>query len=305
MKNKLKILLILLIYALCFIILWGECFLSYNANYISSGIALAVTFLSCYFIQKEFGFNLSIWQKLFFLSLLLGYSLLFIDGDLRLFIFSPLMLGLIFIVMNLFVFKDLSKFRNWILFVLLMTFYLNGNYFKGWKNERWGIVDEKSIIIDDSNKQTQEKRQESPDVIIDISSFSFLDLKSDTVNIKTDKHYIFIGTWNEDCAPCKKAIRELTPMLNTVKNVESYFVYENHKFDMNTFISSTKKETGLVNQNVLADYGQAFYNSLKMSAYPTFLIIENQEGKIIYMSIGYNETRKNMLIEKLKGISIE
>ncbi len=74
---------------------------------------------------------------------------------------------------------------------------------------------------------------------------------------------------------------------------------------MNTFISSTKKETGLVNQNVLADYGQAFYNSLKMSAYPTFLIIENQEGKIIYMSIGYNEIRKNMLIEKLKGISIE
>ncbi|MFA7688365.1 MAG: hypothetical protein WCY25_10920 [Moheibacter sp.] len=303
MKNKLKILLILLIYALCFIILWGECFLSYNANYISSGIALAVTFLSCYFIQKEFGFNLSIWQKLFFLSLLLGYSLLFIDGDLRLFIFSPLMLGLIFIVMNLFVFKDLSKFRNWILFVLLMTFYLNGNYFKGWKNERWGIVDEKSIIIDDSNKQTQEKRQESPDVIIDISSFSFLDLKSDTVNIKTDKHYIFIGTWNEDCAPCKKAIRELTPMLNTVKNVESYFVYETHKFDKNVFISAAGDGEYLKNQKVIADYNQEFFKSTKMVAYPTFLIIDNKEGKIIYMAVGYGKAGKSRLIKKLTEIS--
>lgn len=303
MKDKLKIYFILLIYSICLIILWGECFLSFNANHISSGTALALTFLSCYFIQKEFSFNLNIWQKLFFTSLIFGYSLLFIDGDLRLFIFSPLMLGLAFIVLNLFVFKNLNKFRNWILFVLLMVFYLNGNYFKSWKTERWGIVDEKSIIINDSTNQIPKKKQEAPDTAIDISTFSFLDLKSDTVNIKTHKPYIFIGTWNESCPPCKKAIKELAPMLDSMKNIETYFVYINHKFDKNVFISSTQQVEKLSNQNVIADYNQEFYKSLNMVAYPTFLIIDNEKSKIDYMVVGYGKGIQKEMVRKLNALN--
>lgn len=300
MKNKLKIYLILLIYALCLAYLWGECFISFNANIISSGIALFLTFISCYFIQKEFDFKLNVWQKLFFSLLILCYSLLFINDDWLLFLSSPILLGLLFVNFNLFVFRDLNKFRNWVLFVLLMVFYLNGNYFKLWKNERWEIKDEKSIIIDGSENQIQEKKQKAPDAAIDISSFSFLDLKSDTVNIETDKHYVFIGTWNEDCAPCKKAIKELTPMLDSLENVETYFVYINHKFDKNVFISSTQKVEKLSNQNVIADYNLDFYKSTNMVAYPTFLIIDNRKSKIDYMVVGYGKGIKKEMVGKLK-----
>jgi len=130
-------------------------------------------------------------------------------------------------------------------------------------------------------------------------------LKLDTRNIRSEKPYIFIETWNEKCPPCKLAIKELTPMLDTMKNrVDSYFIYENHKFDKSIFVSSAKKEKGLSNQNVLADHNQEFYKSMKMIAYPTFLIIDNREGKIIYMTVGYGGVAsRNQWKKKLRELS--
>lgn len=306
MKEKLKTYFILLAYAFCFVQIWGICFISsQSANELTCGFALAFSFVSSYFIQKDFDFKLDIWQKLFFILLMMGYSSNFINGDWILFLFSPLFLGVLFIVLNFFVFKDLRKFRNCIFFVTIIITYLGWNYFPVWQKERLGYVDEKSIIINDSEEKTIEKRQEAPDDYIDISSFSFLDLNLDTVNIRSDKPYIFIETWNEKCPPCKRAIKELTPILDTMKNkMDSYFIYENHKFDKNVFVSSTKKVKGLFNQKVLADPNQEFYKSMNMVAYPTFLIIDNKKGEIIYMSVGFGGSGgKKKLIGKLREIS--
>lgn len=305
MKAKLKTYLILFIYANCFAYLWGECFRGYDSNQITCGIGLVLTFVSAHFIQKQFDFKLDIWQKLFLILLMLGYSSIFLRADgLRLFLFSPHFLGILFLIFNFFVFRDLRKFHNNIFFVLLTITYTN-SYFSGYHSYYWGPLNERSIIIDGSEDKTSEKKQEAPDDSIDISSFSFLDLKLDTRNIRSEKPYIFIETWNEKCPPCKLAIKELTPMLDTMKNrVDSYFIYENHKFDKSIFVSSAKKEKGLSNQNVLADHNQEFYKSMKMIAYPTFLIIDNREGKIIYMTVGYGGVAsRNQWKKKLRELS--
>jgi len=305
MKTKLKTYLILFIYALCLVYLWGECFRGYDTNQITCGIGLVLTFVSTFFIQKQFDFKLDIWQKLFFITLMIGDILISTRGDdFRTFLFSPYFLVLLFLIFNFFVFKDLRKFYNNIFFVLLTITYMKNNYFTDYRSQTWGTVDERSIIIDGSENKTADKKMEVPDESIDISTFSFLNLKSDTVNIQSDKPYTFIQTWNEKCPPCKLAIKELTPMLDTIQNIESYFIYENLKFDKNVFVNSAQKEDGLSNQMVLADYNLSFFNSMKMNSYPVFFIIDNQEDKIIYMTVGYGgKVSREKWIEKLEKLA--
>lgn len=297
MQNVNKIFLNLL-YSFSFVLLWGICFISYpEANQVTCGIGLVLTFVSSYLIQKENDFKLNLREKLILLLFPTSYYSFFTINDIN-YLISPLLIALIFLVFNLFVFKDLRVFRNNIFFVLITISYTI-IFFGKWQYTNSGEAENRSIIIDDSTNYTQEKRQESPNKLINISSFSFLDLYSDTVNIKTDKPYIFIGTWNEYCQPCKKAIRELTPMLDALKNVESYFVYETHKFDKNVFISAAKDIEGLKSQKVIADYNQEFYTSTKMVGYPNFLIMDSEDGKIIYMVVGYNKGIKKEMVRKL------
>lgn len=298
MQNVKKI-LINCIYSFCLVILWGICFISYpEANQVTCGIGLVLTFISSYFIQRESDFKLKLVEKLILLIFPTFYYLFFIFNDIN-YLISPLLIGLILLIFNLFIFKDLKNFRNNIFFVLITISYTTF-LFNRWQYVNSGESDSRSIIIDGSENKTQEKKQEIPHTTIDISSFSFLDLKLDTVKIETDKPYIFIGTWNEDCAPCKKAIKELTPMLDSLENVETYFLYINHKFDKNVFISSTQKVEKLSDQNVLADYSLEFYESTKMIAYPTFLIIDNENSKIDYMVVGYGNGIKKQMVGKLR-----
>lgn len=301
MKKEIKTYLILLIYAICLSYLWGECFRGFETSTVTCGIGFTLTFISTFFIQKQFNFKLNIWHKLFFISLMIAYSLIFLIGeDFRSIIFSPYFLLNLFLIFSFFVFIDLRKFHNNIFFVLLTITYTN-NYFSNYKSFFWGNENERNIIIDGS-ETSNTTRQIAPKDLIDISTFLFLDLNSDTIKIKPNKPFLFIETWNETCYPCKRAIRELTPMLDTIDNIESFFIYENKKFNKDIFISSSKKVKELTNQNVLADYNQHFYKSMNMVAYPTFLIIDNNIGKIEYMSIGYGgkiteEKWKNKLIE--------
>lgn len=304
MIKNVKNYFILFIYALCLALLWGTCFRGYETSKLTCGIGLVLTYVSTYFIQREFEFKLDVRYKLFFLALMAAYSSIFIKSDgIRVFLFSPQLLGLLFIGFNFFVFIDLRKFYNNIFFVLLTIIYTN-EYFMGYHSYYWGELDEKRIIIDGLKDKNEERRQEIPDDAIDISTFLFMDLNSDTVTIQTKKPYVFIETWNETCYPCKKAIKELVPILDTMNNVESYFIYENKKFDKSVFISSTKKIKNLSNQYVLADFNQDFFKSSKMVAYPTFMIIDIQKRKIIYMSVGYGGVdARQKWVEKLREIS--
>ena len=281
------------------------CFVSYpESNKITCGIALVLTFISSYFIQKENHFKLKFVEKLILLLFPSSYYIFFAINDIN-YLISPLLIGLIFLVFNLFVFKDLRIFRNNIFFVLITISYTTV-FFTRWQYVNSGESERRSIIINEFNNQTQkeEKKQEAPDTSINISSFSFLNLKLDTVQIKTDKPFVFIETWNETCYPCKKAIRDLTPILDTMQNIESYFIYESNKFDKNVFISSTQKEKELSNQNILADYKQEFFQSMRMNAYPVFLIIDIREEKIIFMKTGYGgKASKDMWDKKLEEIA--
>lgn len=298
-----------LIYPLSLILLWDTCFVNINANQITCAIGLILTFVSSFLLQKERGFNNLKWQKLFVILIMLGTTSVFIwkDGFL-IYLYSPLFIGVLFLIFNFFVFRNLRKLQNNIFFVLITLIFVN-DYFLPWHSFR-NKTDTKeiSLIIDESENQSEDiqlrKKQDKPSEAIDFSSFSFMNLNKDTVNINSTKPYTFIETWNETCFPCKRAINELTPLLDSLSGqVDSYFIYINNKFETEKFISSTKKVKALNHQNVIADYNQEFFNSLLMTAYPVFIVIDNDKEKIIYMEVGYNKPIKERMVKILKDIS--
>lgn len=305
-KNLKDTLFLVLVYPICLAILWGECFRSFHSNWVSCGIGFLLTFISAYFLQKERDFKIDWWKKLIIILIMAAYSSVFLFSDgLRVFLVSPFFWGLLFLIFNFFVFKELRKVQNNIFFVLITVLYTN-SYFKpyyNFKNETEPL--EKSVIIDETVDSTV-KKQDIPDREIDISSFNFLNTDSKTVSIVTEQPYIFIETWNQDCYPCKVAIKELTPMLDSMRNrIDSYFIYEDKKYDHQTFVKSTKKIKEFSNFNVLADSKFEFFNSMKMNSYPTFLIIDTEQQEIKYMAVGYSRMQKRYLIEKLKEIQNE
>lgn len=302
--------IIFLIFPISLILLWDTCFVNKNANQITCAIGLVLTFVSSFLLQKERRFNNLRWQKLFVVLIMVGATSVFIRKDgLLIYLYSPLFIGVLFLIFNFFVFKDLRKFHNNIFFVLITLIFVN-DYFLPWHSFR-NKTDTKeiSLIIDESEDQNEAiqliKKQNKPSEAIDLSSFSFMNLNKDTVNINSTKPYTFIETWNETCFPCKRAINELTPLLDSLSGrVDSYFIYINNRFETEKFITSTKKVKDLKNQNVIADYNQEFYNSLFMYSYPVFIIINNEEERIVYYEVGYNKPIKERLIEKLKNVSI-
>ena len=299
MKTKSKY-LHLLIYSFCFLILWNVAFQSFpESNAVTCGIGLTLTLLSSFFIQKEYGFKMSLAEKAVLLTFPFLYLILLLTKD-KAFLINPFFIAFILLIFNLFIFKDLRSFKNNIFFVLLI-FYYSLIFYDRWNDTNRKSDPEKSVIIDESENSTLEKRQEIPEKSIDFSSFSFMNLESDTVNIQPDKGYTFIITWNESCGPCKKAIKEFAPTLDTMNNyLDSYFIYENNKFNKDVFISSTKKLKGLNAKNTFADYDLSFYKSLKMGLYPVFIIIDNSIDEIEFMYLGY---KRDLIQEKLQGIS--
>jgi hypothetical protein len=111
------------------ILLWDTCFVNINANQITCAIGLILTFVSSFLLQKERGFNNLKWQKLFVILIMLGTTSVFIwkDGFL-IYLYSPLFIGVLFLIFNFFVFRNLRKLQNNIFFVLITLIFVN-DYF--------------------------------------------------------------------------------------------------------------------------------------------------------------------------------
>lgn len=303
MSQNLKTYLLLFFYALCFAQIWSVCYLEpYFSNDYTCAFGMLFSFVGTYWIQRDFKFQLKLWQKLFFLGLLGLYCTSRIQGDWHLFLFGPYFLSFVFVGFNLFLFKDLSKFRNLILVLVLILTYSAYGYFDGWFKESTGWIDERSILIGGelNEDKSTEKKYEVPDSHLDLSQFTFENSQKQMEKIKTDKPYVFIATWNEDCRPCKRAIRELSPMLDTLQNLETYFVYVSPKnYDFSTFQSSMKEFEQFRNKKVLADHELSLFSATKMQAYPTFLLVNQSTSTIEFMTVGYSPSKKSLFEEKL------
>lgn len=294
----LKRVLLFLVYSISLFLLWRlTIFGETNYNKYTCFLGLGLTVVGTYWIQKENKFEISIIEKL----ILLIFPLFFYlrvwsnEGDYINFR-TPLFIGIILIVLNLFLLKNLKLYKNFIFFFLIIYSYSSYQY-EGWQRFQFGDWKDKNIIIA-NNKIT-----DSIEVNLNLKNFKFLDPKLDTVRLINSKPYSFILTWSEYCKFCKTAFKEINPTLDEMNNFEKYYLYSSRKFDSKIFLEAYSKEEYIYKRNVIADFDFSFTKAIGIYADPTFVIIDNKTNKIVYLSSGYSKSLKDKIIEEMNYLN--
>ena len=291
---SIKRILLFLFYSLCIAILLRITVFGYsNYNQYTCFIGLGITVISTYWIQKEEEFSLSILDKIL---LIIGPIFFFVntwsDEDITYNFLQPYSVGTILMLLNLFVFKDLKKFRNAIVLFLIVLGYSKLKY-ENWQYYRFEDWRDKAVLLHIN------KENDTINTDIDLAQFNFIDTNQDTIQLSKQKPYTFIITWDEYCKFCKTAFKELDPVLKNYPNVEKYYVYNFKKYQPKSFIDSYNDQSILADKNVVADYNYSFTEHIGILGNPTLLIINNKTNKLIFLGGGFGDFTKNTLIETL------
>ncbi|MBL7808323.1 MAG: TlpA family protein disulfide reductase [Saprospiraceae bacterium] len=278
------------------------------ADKVTAAMGLAFTFLSAYFLQRQYGFSLSKVDKcivaLFPLIFLIGlYNSLIDFGYFRfkmynfsaifqtvfyLQIINPGLIAFITLVLGLTWLKDLRNPANVFVFSFITLFY-SYLFMYEWKL-RWH--DGKRINFDTeaqaSNSVIKTNDQEL-NHNINLANFAFINATLDTVSLldNADK-YILLETWAETCAPCRKAMLEMPSFYQSVADKLSvFYVYENRKASVRDnfeqiFSFKEIKDTS----RIVIDIEQELYHALGMQGYPYFLLFDAKGNLILHIQ-GY------------------
>jgi len=97
---------------------------------------------------------------------------------------------------------------------------------------------------------------------------------------------VLIETWNEKCKPCMESMKDLQPFMETNPRVLHVFLYQKMG---NTNLSDREvmnfKKIGNPNR-ILIDVDNAYYNRLKLSGYPYFILYDTNGNALDWFS-GY------------------
>lgn len=300
---------LLLIYGFVLISIWSICFLGAGmSDSYTAAMGLSFTFLSIYFLQKEYEFKLSISDKFVILAFPIVHlcSIYFVLFDNNYFAFrsinfvalyqllfylhliNPVVIAFLVLLLGLTKLKDLSNPRNIFIFISITIFY---SYFfhSTWLN-RWlwrSRANFDTEILKESGGQNSEKLEISHHV--NLSNFSFINAGLDTTTlINSSDKYILLETWSENCVPCIRAMKELPAFYRSIQNkVDVYYVYESNKERVrNNFDKIFTFKEIEDKSKILIDINQNLYNALNMRGFPYFLLFDSK-GKLIYHNRGY------------------
>lgn len=284
--------------------------MSSMADVYTAVMGLVFTFLSIYFLQKEYDFKLSAWDKwvvmaLPILYLCYLYTVLYDTGYFKahnynfvvwyqlLFykhIINPVTIAFIVLLLGLTKLKDLTNPRNLFIFASITVFYA---YFfmHTWKNS-WVFGRQSSF----DTEVTQKAEGPSPEASainldVNLSDFSFINANLDTVILPdASGKYTLLETWSETCPPCVKAMRDLPDFYRSIENnVSVYYVYESQKASVrNKFEKIFTFKEIKDKSKILIDVEQNLYQSMNMQGYPYFLIFDSS-GKLVHHIYGYGD----------------
>lgn len=294
---SIKRILLFLFYSFCFAILLRISVFGYlDFNKYTCFFGLGILVLSVYWIQREEKFELSLLDKIL---LNVGPLFFFINTwsieDIKYNFLQPYAVGVFLILLNLFLFKDLKKFRNFIVFFLIILGY-SKMYFENWQHYRFGDWRDKAVLL------SLDKKNDTINTALDLAQFNFIDTKLDTIQLPKQKPYTFIITWDEYCGICKSAFKGLNPILENYPNVEKYYIYNFKRYQSKSFIESYKDQSILSDKKVVADYNYSFTQHIGILGNPTLIVIDNHSNKMVYLCAGYSDFVKNILIKTLDGL---
>lgn len=284
----------------------------------TAAMGLTFTFLSIYFLQKEYEFNLSIpdkWAVMAFpiLFLCATYFVLFDYGYFKIntydfitlyqilfykHIINPVTIAFIVLLLGLTKLKDLANLRNLFIFSSITIFY---TYFfmVTWKTSWLGG---RSQSFDTELPKSNEEQNLEPLAInydVNLSDFAFINASQDTVTLlDASGKYILLETWAETCPPCIKAMNELPNFYRSIEDkVSVYYVYENRRASARSNFEKIFSFKEIEDKSkILVDINQELYDALNMQGYPYFLIFDSK-GKLKHYIRGYGD--KDRIIAQL------
>ena len=288
---KYKGILLVLIYSLLFLPIWGLLFFEIeNSNKLSICIGFVYTALSSHAIlDSAIIKNI----KYFYFYFLIGPIIYLITGfffnGIGIYsLFDPVLWGFIILILSKFVIKQLDfKTLFYIGFVsYFYAYHLNPIYKSGLDDNRLPLE-----IIEEKNMELEKN----------LSSYQFENNKGDTVNLKANKKFILIETWNQSCPPCIMAMSDLQPLIDTLGDkVEHYYLYENGAPKLSMSKSKIYNYSHIQNKaKILLDVGNTFFKDSKMESFPCFLLFDNQGNLIDYFK-GYNPKHKDYFLNRIK-----
>jgi thiol-disulfide isomerase/thioredoxin len=313
MKNK----LVFFAFGFFLIIIWGACFMSANglSDAYTAAMGLSFTFLSVYFLQQAYNFNLRFWDKALVLvsPVLYDIAVYFVlwsngyfttaklNGYQKIFyihILNPINIALIMLILGLTKLKRLSKLSNVFIFTYMTVFYSYMFY------NQWSYFWLRSYAQNFDTPAEQDNKKAAADhpqidTSFQLSEFYFIDNHLDTINLKSVAgKFTLIETWAEWCYPCIKAMNDLPDFYQAVQEkLDVYYVYESDKerarnqFDKIFNFNLIKEKS-----KICIDIGQELYKKLGIDGYPYFLLF-NSDGKLIYHCKGY--TGKDALSKEI------
>jgi len=314
MKKKLT----LLAYSFVLITIWSICFLMAGmVDSYTAAMGLSFTFLSSYFLQREYDFDLSLSDKWLILALptLFLFALyinLYDVGYLRLrrldfgslyvvffyrHITNPVVIAFVVLLLGVTKLRDLRNPRNVFVFASITVFYAYFFMFT-WKSN-WFVT--KPISFDTGMTLSAPPNEKSAAINydIDLSDYSFINANRDTVNLLDDSgKYILLETWSEGCPPCIRAMEELSGFYQSIKDrVSVYYVYENRKASTRRNFDKIFSFNAINDKSrILIDIDQELYHAANMQGYPYFLIF-SPNGKLVQHIHGYGD--KEIVIDKI------
>lgn len=277
--------LIILLYSLSLILVWGLTLLDNTYNsYASKTIGLAYTVLSVVLMKNSPYYNKKwITKILFFFGAVVYLIATFAVGGFKFYSFiHPIVFAFILFSVSFIWVKKLN-FKQ--LFFPLFLCYLYGFhlhlYYEDYKKEI---------------KITKPVHQEE-----NIGNFSFINFEQDTIELSQQK-YIMLQTWNETCPPCKRAIKDLQPfLLAQNQKLDFYYLYKgNPKRALSLDAIFSYKHIAL-KEKILADIENRFDKKLGASSYPSFLFFDTK-GNYIGQFKGYNKVKKQEVEAQIKEL---
>jgi len=286
-------------------VIWSMCFMgSGMSDGYTAAMGLSFTFLSVYFFQQKYRFQVGFWGKAAILAfpVLYGvatYVTLASNGYFSekrhnayqmffyIHLINPVNIALLVLVLGLTRLKDLSKPVNIFIFVYITLFYA---YIFHWPwMVSWAGQPSKSFDTEKSKSALLDADMLALDTTQNLSKFKFVGPNLDTLTLQSRSgKFVLLETWNETCFPCIRAMDELPDFYAAVEDrMDVYYVYENSKERVRSEFGKIFSFEKIKDKSkIRIDIGQSLYDGLGMQGFPYFLLFDS-EGKLVYHCRGY------------------
>lgn len=122
-----------------------------------------------------------------------------------------------------------------------------------------------------------------------LGDFGFINRAGDTVVLQHPGQFTIIETWNERCPPCMKAIPEMSPFYEQVKDrAKQYYLYIPSRSKSSVLDSSQVFNFSKIEDKTKILLDQDLQERFGFDSYPAFLIFD-PSGNLVYQQVGYDK----------------